>query len=451
MARTCLTIILAAGEGSRMKSSTPKVLHKVAERSLLGHVMAAAQSAGGESHAVVVGKASALVEAEARAHSSEVDVYLQAERLGTAHAVLAAKEAIERRYDDILVLFGDTPLIRAETLLRLRRALELGADIVVLGFRTDEPTGYGRLIEKDGELVAIREHKDASAEELAIKFCNGGIMAFSGAQALSLISSIGNENVKNEYYLTDAVQIAKEKGLKVQAIEADENEVLGINDRYELSRIEAIWQSEKRETLMRSGVTMHAPDSVHFCYDTEIEPDAILEPNLVFGPKVRVETGATIKAFSHLEGASVASGSIVGPFARLRPGAELQENSKVGNFCEVKKATIEKGAKVNHLTYIGDARVGSGSNIGAGTVTCNYDGLNKHFTDIGEGTFVGTNSALVAPVKIGDGAYIGSGSVITENVPDNALAIARGKQVNKEDRAIEIRKRLEAFKAAKSK
>lgn len=451
MARTCLTIILAAGEGSRMKSSTPKVLHKIAHKTLLGHVMTAAQTAGGDCHSVVVGNQAKKVEAEAKTHSDKVDVFLQTERLGTGHAVLAAKEAIERGFDDVLVLFGDTPLLTSQTLLRLRTSLADGAQVVVLGFRSDDPTGYGRLVEQQGELVSIREHKDASESERAITFCNGGIMAFSGTHAMSLLNAIGNDNANKEFYLTDIVEIAKSENLKIVAIEADESEVMGVNDRFQLAQIENIWQQNKRAELMRSGVTMHAPDSVYLSHDTQIEPDAVIEPNVVFGPKTTVSAGAEIKAFSHLEGANVASGAIVGPYARLRPGAQLKQGSKVGNFCEVKNAVIEEGAKVNHLTYIGDARIGKNANIGAGTITCNYDGMNKFKTDIGEGAFIGSNSSLVAPVTIGDGAYVGSGSVITTNVPANDMAIARSRQSNKAGLATKIRARNQAIKNAKKK
>ncbi len=451
MARTCLTIILAAGEGSRMKSADPKVLHKVAGLSLLGHVIKAAQTAGGDAEAVVVGREAERVEKEARAHSPEVSISLQTERLGTGHAVLSARETIARGFDDVLVLFGDSPLVKSATLLRLRRALELGSKVAVVGFRTDEPHGYGRLIEKSGELVAIREHKDASEDELKITFCNGGIMALAGDVALSLLDAIGNDNVKGEYYLTDVAEIARSKGHKVVAIEAEESELHGVNDRYELARIEHHWQIKRRETLMREGVTMHAPESVYLAYDTEIGVDAVIEPNVVFGVGVKVGAKAEIKAFSHLEGAIVAEGASIGPFARLRPGTRVMEGAKIGNFCETKNTLVEKGAKINHLSYIGDARVGAKANIGAGTITCNYDGINKHFTDIGEGAFVGTDSSLVAPVKIGAGAYIASGSVITEDVPDNAMAVARGRQVIKEGRASVIRERNQKIKDAKSR
>jgi bifunctional UDP-N-acetylglucosamine pyrophosphorylase/glucosamine-1-phosphate N-acetyltransferase len=450
MARTCLTIILAAGEGTRMKSSLPKVLHEVAGLSLLGHVMRAAQSAGGQAQAVVVGREADKVEAEALRHSEDIAICLQKERLGTAHAVLAARASIERGFDDVLVLMGDSPLISSASLMRLREALADGVDVAVLGFRSDTPEGYGRLIEKDNELIAIREQKDASPQELKIGFCNGGIMGLSGANALSVLERIENKNAKNEYYLTDCVEIARAGGLKVVAIEGAESEMLGVNDRYQLSQIEGIWQQRRREQMMRDGVTMQMPGSVCFNHDTEIGADTIIEPNVVFGAGVKVAEKAIIRAFSHLEGAVVETGVVVGPYARLRPGSHLMEGAKIGNFCEIKKTVVEKGAKVNHLSYIGDARVGENANIGAGTITCNYDGTNKHFTDIGSKTFIGSNSALVAPVVIGDGAIVGSGSVVTEDVPANALAIGRGRQINKVGHALTIRQRNLAFKAAKA-
>ncbi|MCC0019648.1 MAG: bifunctional UDP-N-acetylglucosamine diphosphorylase/glucosamine-1-phosphate N-acetyltransferase GlmU [Nitratireductor sp.] len=451
MARTCLTIILAAGEGSRMKSATPKVLHELAGKSLVGHVIGSAIKAGGDTQAVVVGRDADLVEAEARRFSDDVVIVEQKERLGTGHAVLCARDVIARGFDDILVVTGDTPLLRPESLLRLRRAREHGADVVVLGFRTDEPFGYGRLIESDGELLAIREHRDCSDEELKIRFCNGGIIALNGDRALEILEAIGNDNAKNEYYLTDAVEIARSKRMKTSAIEADENELHGVNDRYDLARVEGIWQSNRRSELMRSGVTMQAPETVHLCHDTVIGTDTVLEPNIYFGPGVEIAEGVQIRAFCHLEGVRIAAGAQVGPFARLRPGTVLKEDAKVGNFCEVKNAAVEKGAKINHLSYIGDARVGAKANIGAGTITCNYDGANKWHTDIGAGAFIGTNSSLVAPVKIGDGAYVGSGSVIVSDVASDALAIARGRQVVMEGRGREIRERNARIKEERKK
>lgn len=451
MARTCLTIILAAGEGTRMRSSKPKVLHEVAGLSLLGHVMRAAGEAGGEAHAVVVGRDAERVDAEARRHAGNVTIAEQKERLGTGHAVLAAKAAIAESHDDILVLFGDTPLITAQSLQPLRTALAGGAAVAVMGFRTDAPDGYGRLVEEDGELVAIREHKDASEAERKITFCNGGIMGLSGKEALSLLEAIGNDNAKGEYYLTDCVAIARERGLKVVATEADEEELIGINDRRELARVEALWQARKRKEMMAAGVSLQAPESVHFSFDTQIGADTRIEPDVWFGPGVIAGENVHIRAFSHIEGAEIGDHAVIGPFARLRPGTRMAESAKVGNFCEIKNASVEAGAKVNHLSYIGDARVGAAANIGAGTITCNYDGLNKHFTDIGANAFVGTGSALVAPVTIGDGAYVASGSVITEDVPADAMAVARGRQVNKQGHARTIRERNEQFKRDKKK
>jgi bifunctional UDP-N-acetylglucosamine pyrophosphorylase/glucosamine-1-phosphate N-acetyltransferase len=377
----------------------------------------------------------------------QAETFVQEKRLGTAHAVLAARAAIERGHDDILVMFGDTPLIDPGALTVARLKLAEGAAVVVIGFRTDNPTGYGRLIEKGGKLVAIREEKDASAEERAITFCNGGLMAIAGKHALALLDAVGNANAKGEYYLTDIVEIAGRNGLEVVATEATFENALGINNRAELAEAEAIWQKRRRQEAMLSGVALIAPETVYFSHDTEIGADTVVEPNVWFGPGVTVESGATIHAFSHLEGATVASGCEVGPFARLRPGADLKTKAKVGNFCEVKKAVVEKGAKVNHLTYIGDAVIGAGANIGAGTITCNYDGYSKFLTEIGENAFIGSNSSLVAPVSIGNGAYVASGSVITENVPDDALAFGRARQKTMPGKAKELRaRRAEAAK-----
>lgn len=445
--RSCLSIILAAGEGTRMKSAKPKVLHEVAGLSLVGHVVKAAELAGGVSLAIVVGHGGEAVQKAAAGFASQAEFFTQDKRLGTAHAVLAARAAIARGHDDILVMFGDTPLLEAGALAEARERLAEGAAVAVMGFRTDNPTGYGRLIESDGRLVAIREEKDASPEERRIKFCNGGLMAIAGEHALALLDKVGNSNAKGEYYLTDIVEIATRAGLKVVATEASAESVLGINNRLELAEAEGIWQRRKRREMMLAGVTLIAPETVHFAHDTQIGPDTLIEPNVFFGPRVTVDSGAKIHAFSHIEGATIASGCDVGPFARLRPGADLQEKAKVGNFCEVKQAKIEPGAKVNHLTYIGDARIGAGANIGAGTITCNYDGYSKFITDIGANAFIGSNSALVAPVSIGEGAYVASGSVITENVPDNALAFGRARQKTIPERAKELR----ALRAAAKK
>ena len=440
--RSCLSVILAAGEGTRMKSALPKVLHEVAGLPLVGHVVKAARQEDGVAVALVVGREAGKVRKAVEPFAPEAEVFVQSERLGTAHAVLAAREKIARGYDDILILFGDTPLIEPQSLADLRAGLADGADVVVMGFHAADPTGYGRLIVRDGALVAIREHKDATEAEREIAFCNGGLMAVSGRHALSLLDAVGNANAKGEYYLTDIVEIAAARGLAVRATEAPYESLLGINTRLELAEAESVWQARRRRALMLDGVTMTAPETVHLCHDTEIAPDALIEPNVVFGPGVTVAAGARIRAFSHLEGASVGPGAEVGPFARLRPGAELHARAKVGNFCEVKKAVIEDGAKVNHLTYIGDAHVGAGANIGAGTITCNYDGFSKHRTTIGAGAFIGSNSSLVAPISIGAGAYVASGSVLTKDVPDDALAFGRARQENKDDLGRRLREKL---------
>lgn len=449
--RSCLAVILAAGESTRMKSSLSKVLHPIGNRAMIAHVVDALAGAGITDVALVLGRDAEKVEAAARNPQVSAETYIQNERLGTAHAVLAARAAIEKGYDDVLVVFGDTPLLTPAPLQAARAGLAAGNDVVVVGFNAADPFGYGRLIVENGELIAIREEKDASAEERAITYCNGGLMAIDGRKALALIDRIGNANVKGEYYLTDIVEVARASGGRATAVEAPEEELTGCNTRAELAFIERLWQQRRRTEMMLSGVSMIAPETVFLSHDTRIERDVTIEPNVVFGPGVTVETGAVIHAFSHLEGAHVGAGATIGPFARLRPGANLGAEAKVGNFCEVKKAEIGAGAKVNHLTYIGDAFIGAGSNIGAGTITCNYDGINKHETRIGANTFIGSNSALVAPVTIGDGAYVASGSVITEDVPDDAVAFGRARQENKPERAKVIRERNAAIKAARKK
>jgi bifunctional UDP-N-acetylglucosamine pyrophosphorylase/glucosamine-1-phosphate N-acetyltransferase len=449
--RTCLAIVLAAGEGTRMRSSLPKVLHAVGGRLLIAHVLSAAVKAGGGGAAVVVGPGREDVAAEARKLAPQAQVFEQRERLGTAHAVLAARPAIEQGADDILVMFADTPLVRPETLRLLRDALAKGAGVAVLGFRSKDPAGYGRLVMQGDELVAIREEKDASAAERAIRFCNGGLMALAGAHALAILDRIGNANAKGEYYLTDAVAIARDMGLKAVAIETEEDDVRGINTKAQLAEAEAVLQGRLRTAAMEAGVTLVAPATVFLSSDTKLGKDVTIEPNVVFGPGVTVEDGATIRSFSHLEGAHVGKGARVGPFARLRPGADLGADVHIGNFVEVKQATIEAGAKANHLAYIGDARVGEGANVGAGVITCNYDGTDKHRTDIGKGAFIGTNSSLVAPVTIGDRAYIGSGSVVTKDVPADALALERSEQVIKEGWAARLRDVKELRKKARKR
>ncbi len=449
MDRSCLSIILAAGEGTRMKSSLPKVLHKIAGLPLVCHVVRQVQLIGKSDIAVVVGRGADDVSSAVKEFSKTANIYLQKERLGTAHAVLSARQMLGENYDDVLIVFGDTPLIEAKSLERARDELAHGADIVVMGFITENPSGYGRLIEKDGKLQAIVEEKDTTTEQKKIKFCNGGVMALNGKLALSLLEQIKNENAKKEYYLTDIVKIGVSRELEVKAISIPFENVIGVNTRVELSEAEALWQKRRARELMLSGVTMLRPETVYFSYDTAIEGDVVIEPNVFFGLNVKVETGVVIHGFSHLEGAIVKAQSEIGPYARLRPGAILENSSKVGNFCEIKNARIGEGAKVNHLTYIGDAVVGGHTNIGAGTITCNYDGFNKWKTIIGENAFIGSNSALVAPVEIGDGAYVASGSVITDQVPENSVAFGRARQINKEGRANALRDRFSALKNKK--
>ena len=441
--RPCLAVVLAAGEGTRMRSSLPKALNAVAGRTLIAHVLTAARSAGCDEIAVVVGPGHEAVAAAAQSVAPGAVIFEQRERLGTAHAVLAAREAIAHGARDLLVMFADTPLVRSETLARLRAALDDGATVAVLGFTPADATGYGRLVTNGSELVAIREDRDAGAEERKIRLCNAGLMALAGKHALALLERIDNGNAKGEYYLTDAVAIARDMGLKAVAIETGEDDVRGINTKAQLAEAEAVAQQRLRAAALEAGVTMVAPETVFLSADTRFGKDVTIEPNVVFGAGVTVADGALIRSFSHLEGAHVGKGARVGPFARLRPGAELGEDVHIGNFVEVKAATIAAGAKANHLAYIGDATVGEGANVGAGTITCNYDGVAKHRTEIGKGAFIGSNSALVAPVTIGDGAYVGSGSVVTKNVPADALAIARGEQTVKEGWA----KRLREVKA----
>ena len=422
-----------------MRSHLPKVLHAIGGRSLLGHVLAAVRDAGATAAAVVIGPGHDAVAQEARATFPGAAIFVQTERRGTAHAVLAARSAIVAGYDDIIVAFGDTPLLRPDTFARLRQPLADGAAVVVLGFRPKDATGYGRLLMRGHDLVAVREDKDASAEERRIGFCNAGLMALAGSHALAILDRIADHNAKREFYLTDAVEIARNMGLRTAAIEAEEDEVRGINTKAQLAEAEAGLQQRLRAAALEAGVSMQAPDTVYLAADTRLGADVTIEPYVVFGPGVTVEEGATIRSFSRLEGAHVGAKAIVGPFARLRPGARLGAGVHIGNFVEVKEASIEAGAKANHLAYIGDARVGEGANIGAGTITCNYDGTAKHRTDIGKGAFIGSNSALVAPVSIGDGAYVGSGSVITDDVPAGALALGRGRQVIKEGWAALLR------------
>jgi len=434
-----------------MKSGRPKVLHEIAGRSMLAHVLTSVAGAKADSVAVVVGPGREDVRAVVSSLCASAEVFVQEQRLGTAHAVLAARDAIARGHDDILVLFADTPLVTTATILALRAALEDGAAVAALGFEAVNPFGYGRLIRDEaGRLIAIREEKDAGDAERAITLCNAGLMAIDGRRALELLRDVGADNAKGEYYLTDIVELARAKGLDARVVVAAESEVLGVNDRAQLAQAERIAQDRLRRAAMLNGATLIAPETVFLNADTKLGRDVLIEPHVVFGPRVEVADGAHIYAFSRIEGARIGAGAHVGPFARLRPGTNLGPGAKVGNFVEIKSTTLGAGAKVSHLTYLGDAEIGADANIGAGTITCNYDGFFKYKTRIGDGAFIGSNSSLVAPVTIGAGAYVGSGSVVTGDVAEDALAVARGRQVVKAGWARAFREARRAKKTEKA-
>lgn len=446
--RPLTTIVLAAGKGTRMRSTKPKVLHTIAGLSMLGHVLATARAAGATRTAVVVGPGMDVVAAEARRHVPDAQVHVQAEQRGTGDAVKAATAAFAGEAGDVIVLFADTPLFCPETLTAVRRQLAQGNAVAVVGFEAGDPTGYGRILrDAEGRVTAIREHDDASETERFTTLCNAGLMGFRAEHMGEIVAEIGCANAKGEYYLTDAVKIAADRGLAVTAVVCPEREVLGVNSRDQLAAAEALWQERRRLEVMRDGATLIAPETVWLAHDTRIGRDVIVEPNVFFGPGVTVEDGAEIKANCYIEGARIGPGSRVGPFARLRPGADLADNVHIGNFVELKGVTIESGAKANHLAYLGDGRVGAGANIGAGTIFCNYDGFFKHRTEIGKGAFVGSNSSLVAPVSIGDGAFIGSGSVITKDVAADALAIERCPQEERPGWAAKFRAMMQRRKA----
>jgi len=445
--RKCLAIVLAAGEGKRMRSDRPKVLHEVAGRSMVAHVLDSVAQAGADGLAVVIGPDREDVSSEVLGIALNAWIYVQAERLGTAHAVLAAREALAHGFDDVLIVFADTPLVRPETFAALRARLAEGAGVAVLGFEPENPAGYGRLLtDETGALVGIREHKDASPEELEVRLCNAGLMAIDGKRAFDWLNRVGNDNAQKEFYLPDVVEIARADGAACALVIAHAREVLGVNDRVQLAQAEAEIQTRLRRAAMEKGATLIAPETVFFCHDTVLGADVLVEPHVVFGPGVTVGDHAVIHAFSHLEGATLAAKTTIGPYARLRPGAKLAKGAKVGNFVEIKKADIGEGAKVNHLTYVGDAAIGARANIGAGVITCNYDGFLKYRTEIGEDAFVGSNCSLVAPVKIGAGALVGSGSVVTKDVAADALAVARGKQMEKPGWAAAFREKMRALK-----
>ncbi len=443
-------VILAAGKGTRMNSEIPKVLHPIAQIPMLAHTMRSGAVLSPERTVIVTGHGSEAVAKAASEEDETASVIEQTEQLGTAHAAAQAREALGGFSGDVVVLYGDTPFLQPETLERMIAARK-DNDLVILGFEAANPGRYGRLVMNGETLERIVEYKDASDDEKKITLCNSGLLACDAKTLFSLIDAVGNDNASGEYYLTDVVEIARDRGLNVSAVTCDEAETLGVNSRADLAMADEVFQSRARTELLEMGVTLMAPDTVYLAADTVIGRDTVIEPNVVFGPGVTVESGATIRAFSHLEGCHVSRGAIVGPYARLRPGAELAENTRIGNFVEVKNAKISEGAKVNHLSYIGDASVGAASNIGAGTITCNYDGVMKHRTTIGENVFVGSNTMLVAPVTLGDGSMTATGTVVTRDVEPDALAVARARQDNKPGYARKLLDMLKAKKARRDK
>jgi bifunctional UDP-N-acetylglucosamine pyrophosphorylase/glucosamine-1-phosphate N-acetyltransferase len=444
-------IILAAGQGTRMKSPLPKVLHPVGGRAMLDHAIDAAQALGCQKIIVVVGTHSPEVRAHVVARLGEAAIAVQDPPLGTGHAVRAAEQALAGFDGDVVVTYGDVPLLKAADIEPVFNP----EGLTVIGFDARDPGAYGRLILDGDRLAAITEAKEASAEVLAITACNSGVMAAPADLLFALLADVRNDNAKGEYYLTDVVELACKAGQPTRAVFAAEDSVMGVNSQAELAQAEALFQSVQRDAFLAAGVTMAAPDTVHFAWDTQVGGGTVIEPFVVFGPGAVIEGGARIRSFSHIEGARVASGAEVGPYARLRPGADLAEGVKIGNFVEIKNVKMAQGAKANHLAYLGDGSVGAGANIGAGTIFCNYDGFNKARTQVGAGAFVGSNSSLVAPVVIGDGAIVASGSVITEDVPADALAFGRARQTLKPDAGaafrVKAKARKDAAKAAKLK
>ena len=443
-------IILAAGKGTRMQSDLPKVLHKIAGAPLLIHAMKAGAAVEPARSIVVAGHGAEAVEAAARDWSDDVDVVLQTEQLGTGHAVMQARSALDGFEGDAIVLYGDTPFIQPET-LEAMIAARRNTDVVVLGFEAADPGRYGRLVMDGDALEAIVEFKDADEATRAINLCNSGVIAAKADVLFDLLDAVNDDNAAGEYYLTDIIAIAHARGLSAGVVRCDEAETMGINSRPELAVAEAAFQTRARAAAMENGVTLQAPDTVYFSHDTYIGADTIVEPNVVFAVGVTVENNAQIRAFSHLEGCHVSRESVVGPYARLRPGAELAEGVKIGNFVEIKNAVIEAGAKVNHLSYIGDAHVGERTNIGAGTITCNYDGVFKHKTTIGADVFIGSNTMLVAPVTMGDESMSATGTIITRDVPAGDLAVGRARQENKDGFARRMFEKLRSKKAKAGK
>jgi len=427
--RRFAVIILAAGQGTRMRSDTHKVLHPIASRPLLLHLLDRVDALGADKRVVVVGKGREQVEAAIAGR--DVDVAIQAEQLGTGHAVQQAADALAGYEGPVIILYGDTPFVETDTLRRMLDRLdgEGGPGVVVLASSPADPLKYGRIILGEGDHIAkMVEYKDATEEERAVRLCNSGMMAVRSKDLFRWLDKVGNDNAAGEYYLPDIVNIAAAEGRDAVVIEGDSYEAAGVNSRAELAHLELEWQRRRREQALDEGATLIDPESVWFAYDTRLGRDVTVEPHVVFGPGVQVADGATIHAFSHIEGASIGAKASIGPFARLRPGTRLGDQARVGNFVELKKADVGDGAKVNHLSYVGDASVGAKANIGAGTITCNYDGFGKYRTTIGAGAFIGSNTALVAPVSVGDGAIVGAGSVITRDVEADSLAIERSEQ-----------------------
>ena len=442
-------IVLAAGLGTRMASAQPKVLHRAAGRSLLGHVLTAVAQLEPQRTIVVSGPDQGTVDAEARRFVPNIETVIQAQRLGTGHAVQVAAPLLQSFSGAVLILFGDCPNISTATLRALLCEIGPKTPAAVLGFRTNEPSGYGRLLTKGTSLIAIREELDATKRERAITLCNSGVMAVDCGLLVTLLPKLENRNSKTEYYITDLVELAVKARKTVRFTECPAEEVMGVNTRAQLAAVEAALQRKLRAKAMEQGATLVAPDTVFLSADTQIGRDVVIEPNVTIGPGVAIGDNVVVRSFSHVEGATVAPGATIGPFARLRPGAKVGPDAHIGNFVEIKNATVEAGAKINHLSYVGDARVGSGANIGAGTITCNYDGVAKHQTDIGKNAFIGSNTSLVAPIKVGDGAYIGSGSVITRDVEADALAVERSPVTTKPGWASRFRAAAAARKAAK--
>jgi len=442
-------IILAAGEGSRMNSNRPKVLHRVASAPLLWHSLQNGAALEPAKTVVVVGHGGDAVEASAKAFDPDVQTVRQEEQKGTGHAVQMAAPALEGFTGDVLVLYGDTPFVSPDTLKAMLTTLRAGVDVVVLGFHAANPAGYGRLVMDGDTLTAIIEDKDATAAQKAIDFCNSGVICAPASLLFSLLCEVGTENASGEVYLTDIIAIANARGLKAAAIPCAESETMGVNTRADLARAEAIFQTRARQEALEDGVTMTAPETVFFAFDTHVGCDTVIGPNVFFGPGVTVESDVHIRVFCHLEGCHISAGSVIGPFARLRPGTELGADVKVGNFVEIKNAIVDNGVKISHLTYVGDAHIGENTNIGAGTIFCNYDGVNKHHTEIGKEVFIGSNSALVAPVTLGDGAFVATGAVITSDVAAGDMAFARVPQVVKKGLGKRFIERLRAAKAVR--